>query len=112
MESLHALVQVFRDATKQRGQATMLYEDPDLGSLPAQDVQLIKVLNEKLKSDAQYPIPEGYMKVVEKTPVYDYKIPPELASSLPAAKVCAIELLDEILHNAFGIHMLEPLVTF
>lgn len=74
---------MFRDATKQRGQVIMLYEDPDLGSLPAHEISLIKALNDKLKVDAQYPIPEGFMKVVEKTPLYDYRIPRELASSLP-----------------------------
>jgi hypothetical protein len=62
--------------------------------------------------DPQYPIPEGFFKVVEKTPVYDYRIPKELASSLPPARVIAVELLDEILNNAFGFHYLEPLITF
>jgi hypothetical protein len=65
-----------------------------------------------LKIDAQYPIPEGFMKVVEKTAVYDYCIPKELASSLPVGRVIAIELLDEVLHSTFGFHMLEPLVSF
>jgi hypothetical protein len=72
----------------------------------------MRALNEKLKLDPQYPIPEGFMKVVEKTPVYDYRIPPELASSLPEGKVIALELVDDILNTAFGFHYLEPLVTF
>jgi len=37
---------------------------------PGVDHQLIKALNDKLKKDPSYPIPEGYVKIGEKTPVY------------------------------------------
>ena len=52
------------------------------------------------------------MKVSEKTPVYDYRIPIEIAERLEPSKVVSIEILDEIVNNAFGFHFLEPLVTF
>ena len=53
----------------------ILYEDPDLANQSVQDLQLIKALNDKLRKDPNYPIPEGFIKVTEKTPVYEYKIP-------------------------------------
>ena len=52
----------------------MLYEDPDATSVA--DAKLIKALNEKLARDPNYPVPEGFMKQLEKTPVYEYVIPP------------------------------------
>jgi hypothetical protein len=57
----------------------ILYEDPGLSNQKGEDLQLIKALNEKLKKDPGYPIPEGFIKVTEKTPIYDYKVPLALA---------------------------------
>jgi hypothetical protein len=73
---------------------------------------LVKALNEKLKKDPSYPIPEGFVKVTEKTPVYDYKIPLEIAEKLAPSKVICVEILDEMVNKTFGFHFLEPLVTF
>ena len=96
VESLYNLIAVFREATKAKSQSIMLYEDPDLATLPQSELQLIKALNDKLKNDSNYPIPEGFMKLIEKTPLYDYKIPHDIAEKLPESKVVAIEVLDEI----------------
>ena len=90
----------------------ILYEDPDLAYQTVEDLQLIKALNDKLRKDPTYPIPEGYIKVTEKTPVYDYKVPLDLAAKLPEAKVIAVEVLDELVSGALGFHFLEPLVSF
>lgn len=46
------MIGLFKEATRQRGQSMMLYEDPDLGSIPQSEQQLIKALNEKLKMDS------------------------------------------------------------
>lgn len=73
---------------------------------------MIKALNDKLKKDPHYPIPEGFIKVNEKTPVYDYKIPPDIAAKVPESRVIAIELLDDIVNTIMGFHFLEPLVSF
>ena len=61
---------------------------------------MIKALNEKLKQDSQYPIPEGFMKIVEKTSSYEYMIPADIAAKLPVSKVIAIETLDLIVNLA------------
>ena len=42
------------------------------------DMQLIKALNDKLAEDPNYPIPEGYFKQVEKTPIYYYRLVDEV----------------------------------
>jgi hypothetical protein len=73
-ETIRALINHFEEATRARGHSTVLYEDPDATSVA--DAKLIKALNEKLAKDPNYPVPEGFMKQLEKTPVYDYVIPP------------------------------------
>jgi hypothetical protein len=73
VETVNGLIKTFENATRARGNSTVLYEDPDATS--ASDAKLIKALNDKLKADPQYPIPEGFMKQMERTPVFDYHIP-------------------------------------
>lgn len=65
-----------------------------------------------MKKDPSYPIPEGYVKIGEKTPVYQYLIPQDIAAKLSESKVVCVELLDEIVNLAFGFHFLEPLISF
>ena len=109
-ETLRALIKQFEDATRSRGNSTVLYDDPDATS--AADAGLVKALNEKLAKDPNYPIPEGFVKQLEKTPVLDYRIPADVAKQLKPSKVAAVETLDHILNEAFGIHLLEPVVKF
>lgn len=98
VESLLTLIQIFRETARLKNWALFLYEDPDIGVQPGADHQLIKALNEKLKKDPSYPIPEGYLKIGEKTPVYQYLIPQEIAAMLKESKVVCVELLDEIVN--------------
>lgn len=48
----------------------------------------------------------------EKKTIYSYKVPEEIAPHLGESKVICVELIDELLSNAFGIHIIEPIVTF
>lgn len=57
-------------------------------------------------------MPEGYFKQVEKTPIYEFRIPDQVAEQIPEASVVAVELFDSLMNELFGIHILEPLVTF
>ena len=77
-----------------------------------QDRELIKALDIKINQDPNYPVPEGFAKVVEKTPIYTYKVPECAAKFLKESKVMAAEMMDEILFEALGIHFLEPQVKF
>ena len=110
VETIKALIKHFEDATRARGYSTVLYEDPDATSVA--DAKLIKALNEKLAKDPNYPVPEGFMKQLEKTPVYEYVIPPQFKSKIKESKAVALEILDSILSEKLGIHFLEPMVKF
>lgn len=46
----------FKDADKKSGQNTILYDDPESTALA--DKEVIKKLNEKVKEDPDYEIPE------------------------------------------------------
>lgn len=76
------------------------------------DKELIQALDKKINEDPNYPIPEGYTKVVEKIPVYSYKVPECAAKFLKESKVMATEVMDEILNDILGIHFLEPQIKF
>lgn len=56
-------------------------------------------------------MPEGFLKVKEKVPVYNYKVPESAAKHLGEAKTVSVEIVDELLSKLFDFHVLEPLVT-
>lgn len=103
------MIEDWREATRNRGQSTILYEDPD--ATGAGDMELCLELNKKLNEDPGYPIPEGYSKGVEKIPIYDYKIPDSLQGVLSEGQIVATEVFDGFLHELLGFHFIEPLVT-
>lgn len=80
VESLRALVAQFESATRDRGRSTALYEDPDQSGFA--DKELVAALDKKLQEDPSYPVPEGFRKVTEKVPIYEYRIPNCAASML------------------------------
>ena len=110
IESLNALLTQFEQGTRDRGKSTALYEDPDASSM--QDKELMAALDKKINEDPTYPVPEGFTKVLEKIPVYSYKVPECAAKFLSEGKVVATEMLDEIINDIMGFHFLEPQVKF
>ena len=88
----------------------MLYEDPDATDIGDRD--LIKELNLRLMDDPTYPIPEGYFKVKEKTPIYDYTLPESILDIVSEEKVLCIEVLDEIIFEIMGFHFIEPQISY
>jgi hypothetical protein len=109
VERLNEMISDWREATRSRGQATILYEDPD--ATGAGDMELCLELNRRLQEDPSYPVPEGYSKGIEKVPVYSYRIPESLVSTLPESRVLSTETLDDIVFELFQFHFLEPLVV-
>lgn len=87
-----------------------MYEDPDQSSFA--DKELVEALDKKLQADPSYPVPEGFRKVTEKVPIYEYKLPDCAASILSESQVIATTVVDELLFGALGIHFLEPQVQF
>jgi hypothetical protein len=110
VESLQALLDQWEDATRSRGKSTTLFEDPDQSSFA--DKELIEALDKQLKKDPSYPIPEGFKKVTEKIPVYNYRLPDVAKAVMTETQCVCTELMDDLLHDTLGIHFLEPCVTF
>lgn len=110
VESLRALITQFEQATRDRGRSTALYEDPDQSGFA--DKELIHAIEQKLIQDPTYPVPEGFRKVTEKVPVYDFKIPACAAKVLSEGQVIGTQTMDEILFGAIGVHFLEPHIKF
>lgn len=74
---------------------------------------MVEQLNKRIKQGQHPPIPEGYVKIKEKMPVYDYKVPEEYHQvEKGTEKAICISVIDQMLSDAFGIHILEPTVTF
>ena len=48
--------------------STILYEDPD-GNPVGRDKELIASLTDKLETEPDYPLPEGFNKIKEMRPV-------------------------------------------
>lgn len=53
---------------KQKNMSTILYEDPD-GNPVGRDKELIASLTDKLETEPDYPLPEGFNKIKEMRPV-------------------------------------------
>ena len=76
VKQLEALVHKFERATKARKLSTLLYEDPDaVVGLNDDERDQLKSLNQRIKEKPDIPMPEGYLKVKERVPVYDYSVP-------------------------------------
>ena len=56
-------------------------------------------------------MPEGYLKVKEKVPVTEYKVPESAARILGEPKTVCAEIVDELMSKIFDFHYLEPMVT-
>eukprot|EP01022_Parablepharisma_sp_SALTPOND_P028665 TRINITY_DN71377_c2_g1_i1.p3 TRINITY_DN71377_c2_g1~~TRINITY_DN71377_c2_g1_i1.p3 ORF type:complete len:558 (+),score=149.58 TRINITY_DN71377_c2_g1_i1:4544-6217(+) len=111
VESIKALVKHFENATSGRGENVVLYKDPDTTALGDQD--LLKELNKMVKTNPDYPVPEGYRKVTEKEAHFDFELKPELEKYISEGEKIAIELLNEIVSTGIpGVHFIESIVKY
>lgn len=69
------------------------------------DRDVVRVLNEKLQSDPNTPIPDYYKKYEETTLVVKYEPPIGKKSQR-----IAISLIDDLLSGLFGFHFLMPII--
>jgi hypothetical protein len=65
----------------------------------------LRELNEKLKANPDMILPEGYKKQTTKKLCFEYKIH---LHSFDEAYADVLEVLDEILNEKMGIHIVEP----
>lgn len=112
VKSLEALVKTFLEATKKRNLSTLLYEDPDaVVAMSQKEKDLLKNLNEKVKEQPDYPMPDGYLKVKEKVPQTEYRVPQSAVAVLGESSSVCVELVDDLVSKLFDFHILEPLIT-
>jgi hypothetical protein len=88
----------------------MLYDDPE--AYDTEDAELVKAVTEKLQTDPDYPIPEGYLKIKERTAVHKYVLPAACEEILGNGAFVSAHILDELVNELFGIHFIEPTVTY
>lgn len=89
-------------AQKHRIDEKMFEENDHLQSAKPEE---LKDLNEKLKENPDYILPEGYKKQTNKKLAFEYKVHLHSFDS-SYADVC--EVLDQILNEQLGFHILEP----
>jgi len=106
---VEGLIRWFRNAANARGQALVLFDDPETVSNPALAVQL-KELNEVIKNKPTMPLPAGFYLSKEMRQFETFAIPDEARPILGDPKCMALEVLDSILSDSFGMHLLESVV--
>jgi hypothetical protein len=105
IESVMALLKLFEKSFLKRGENIKLFEDPDHSIIA--DNAVTKELNKMLKKDPSMKMPDGFKKVKIK----EYKSVHELPSyiDIPEKNKIALEIMEEILHKNFGVHIFEPI---
>jgi len=68
---------------------------------------VLEQMAEKVKKDKNYQIPAGYKQVEESHKFVEYKVPAQIM--MRKGKRIAIEILDDLVGNLFGVHFLEPI---
>ena len=56
-------------------------------------------------------MPDGFLKVKERVPIYDYKVPEAVIPQIGESKAVCVELVDELMSKLFDFHVIEPIVT-
>lgn len=79
------------------------FDEPYLGT---GDKDVIKMLNHRLKTNPDFVLPEGYVKVKEKDVEIQYNVP----EFYPRSYVVSLEVLDQIFYKALNLHFLSPSV--
>jgi len=106
INQIEAFFEQMEKETKARGDSITLFEDPD--STVMADPELLKALNKKLIENPDYPVPEGFKKVKEKTLIHNYELPKFI--EMKESTQTALELLDELVFGKFQFHILEPII--
>ena len=105
VDSVKSLLARFAATASSRGESTVLYTDPEAAALLGEDQELLRQLNAMIEKSPNYPLPEGFKKVQEKEIRYVHQLC--AFSSAPGLRI-AVEILDEVLNSALGLHFVEP----
>lgn len=113
MESLKFLISVFENTTKEKGLSVMLYEvEGKETSGGDEENEEIKEMNKKVNEDPEFILPEGFVKVNERKPVYSYDLPDSMTEVLGEAKTVSLQVLDDFFAEILDFHFLEGRVTW
>eukprot|EP01022_Parablepharisma_sp_SALTPOND_P016860 TRINITY_DN2578_c0_g1_i1.p1 TRINITY_DN2578_c0_g1~~TRINITY_DN2578_c0_g1_i1.p1 ORF type:complete len:1340 (+),score=195.52 TRINITY_DN2578_c0_g1_i1:1195-5214(+) len=109
VESINKLISQFEEATQKRGENTIMYINPEAAALFAEDQELLKELNAMIEKSPNYPLPEGFKKTQIKEIKYVHSL-----KTFPASEPVkiSVELIDEILNKALGVHFIEPRAVY
>jgi len=111
VDSVITLLKHFENAARKRGQLITIYTNPEAASLARADQELVKELNAIIKKAPNYPLPEGFKKVQYNSVSYTYALTQKFPLEAEGLKI-AIEIVDEILERALGIHFIESRIVF
>ena len=100
-----ALLDFMRQTLKEQKKSTEIYDDPERGS---GDKDVCRRLNRELLKNPETEMPLGYKTFVEKKLHLEYN-PPVV---LDQKSQDAYSILDDILFNALGFHIMNPEVSF
>ena len=99
----------FMMAAQARGQAVILYENPESVTDVSRQKELTQ-LNAQIAKNPKTPLPSGFILATEKMQVKEYALPNEARSVLGQAKCAALEILEGILSKSLDVHIFEPKV--
>ena len=91
------LLYYFEKGAEARGKPTILFVDPGNVPNPFDDKEVLNALDKRLIDNPELRIPEGFKKKVEKTPVYEYRVPDFVKNITKESKVIATEIMDKML---------------
>ena len=100
-----ALLDFMRQTLKEQKKSTEIYDDPEHGS---GDKDVCKRLNRELAKNPETELPLGYMRWVERKLHVEYN--PPVVLDQPSQD--AYSILDDIVFNAMGFHIMNPEVSF
>jgi len=92
-----------RESSKEQGLSLDLFDDPDPGQ---GDRDVARRLNALLKENPDTELPEGFRLGIEQDVEVIYSVSSIL--NLPEAVRYSLEIVDEMLASAYGVHLLEP----
>ena len=100
------LLEHFKRYSKMKEENKQLFDSSSMTILG--DNNTFNTLNKEIKANRNYPLPREYEKVQCKSLVYSYNFPHN--TPIPENKRIVIEILDAIVNECLGIHILEPIV--
>ena len=71
------------------------------------EVGILEQMADKVKSDKNYKIPDGYKQIEETHKFIEYTVPKSIP--MRKSKRISAEILDDLISSLFGIHFLEPI---